>query len=87
MDFFEIIEARHSIRRFDQAVEVPPEAVERLLSAAQLAPNAGNPHWNYSSTPTASQNTAPGTLSAGRSATRAPSFSAGTSRWSNFLTQ
>jgi len=48
MDFFEIIEARHSIRRFDQAVEVPPEAVERLLSAALLAPNAGNRQpWHF----------------------------------------
>ena len=48
MEFFEVVEARRSIRRFDPAVEVPPETVERLLSAAILAENAGNRQpWHF----------------------------------------
>ena len=48
MEFFDVIESRHSIRRFDPAVEVPPETVERLLTAAILAPNAGNRQpWHF----------------------------------------
>ena len=48
MDLFEAIEARRSVRRFDPAVEVPPETVERLLNAAILAENAGNRQpWHF----------------------------------------
>jgi len=41
MDFWEVIEARHSVRRFDRR-DVPEEMVERLLQAAIRAPSAGN---------------------------------------------
>jgi len=48
MDLFEAIESRRSIRRFDPAVDVPPETVERLLSAAILTENAGNRQpWHF----------------------------------------
>jgi len=48
MDLFEAIESRRSIRRFDPAADVPPEMVERLLSAAILAENAGNRQpWHF----------------------------------------
>jgi nitroreductase len=48
MDFWQVIESRRSIRRFDPAVDIPPETVERLLSAAILAPSAGNRQpWHF----------------------------------------
>ncbi|MBN1136628.1 MAG: nitroreductase family protein [Anaerolineae bacterium] len=48
MDFFETIESRRSVRRFDPAVEVPPETVVRLLNVAILAPSAGNRQpWHF----------------------------------------
>lgn len=48
MDLFEAIEARRSIRRFDPAVEVPPETVEKLLRAAIMAPTGGNRQpWHF----------------------------------------
>jgi len=48
MDFWQVIESRRSIRRFDPAADVPPERVERLLSAAILAENAGNRQpWHF----------------------------------------
>ena len=48
MEFFEVVEARRSIRRFDPGVEVPPETVEHLLNAAILAENAGNRQpWHF----------------------------------------
>ena len=48
MDFWQVIESRRSIRRFDPAADVPPEMVERLLSAAILAENAGNRQpWHF----------------------------------------
>jgi nitroreductase len=48
MDFWQVIEARHSVRRFDPAVEIPPDVVERLLNAAILAPTAGNRQpWHF----------------------------------------
>lgn len=48
MDFWELIEKRHSIRHFDPAVDVPAETVERLLQAAILAPSAGNRQpWHF----------------------------------------
>jgi nitroreductase len=42
MDFWQVIEARRSVRRFDTQRDVPPEMVERLLQAAIRAPSAGN---------------------------------------------
>ncbi len=42
MDFWEAVEKRHSVRRFDVDRDVAPEIVERILSAAILAPSAGN---------------------------------------------
>jgi len=48
MDFWEVLEARHSVRDFESSVEVPPEAVERLLQAARQAPSAGNRQpWHF----------------------------------------
>ena len=48
MDLFEVIEARRSIRRFEPGVEVPAEAVERLLRAAVMAPTGGNRQpWHF----------------------------------------
>jgi len=42
MDFWETIERRHSVRRFNADHDVAPEIVERILRAALLAPSAGN---------------------------------------------
>ena len=48
MDFWEVLEQRHSVRQFDPAVDVPPELVDRLLAAAILAPSAGNRQpWHF----------------------------------------
>jgi nitroreductase len=48
MDFWEVLEERHSVRAFDTSVEVPPETVERLLRAAIRAPSAGNRQpWHF----------------------------------------
>ena len=42
MDFWQALEARHSVRAFDRARDVPPSMVTRLLEAAIRAPSAGN---------------------------------------------
>lgn len=42
MDFWNVVERRHSVRSFDQNRDVPPEMVTRLLQAAIHAPSAGN---------------------------------------------
>jgi nitroreductase len=42
MDFWETVEKRHSVRRFDVDHDVAPEIVERILRAATLSPSAGN---------------------------------------------
>ena len=48
MDFWEVIEARYSVRQFDPARDVTPEEVERLLWAALRAPSAGNRQpWHF----------------------------------------
>jgi nitroreductase len=48
MDFWQVIENRYSVRRFDPDLDVTPEAVERLLSAAISAPSAGNRQpWHF----------------------------------------
>ncbi len=47
MEFWEVVENRHSIRDF-RAEEVPHAVVERLLHAAALAPSAMNAQpWHY----------------------------------------
>ncbi|MDD3824966.1 MAG: nitroreductase family protein [Anaerolineae bacterium] len=48
MDFWQVLEARYSVRRFDPATDVPPETVERILQAAIRAPSAGNRQpWHF----------------------------------------
>lgn len=48
MDFWQVIQNRHSTRAFDPDVEVSPETVERLLKAAIRAPSAGNRQpWHF----------------------------------------
>lgn len=42
MDFWQALEARHSVRAFDTERDVPPEMVTKLLQAAVRAPSAGN---------------------------------------------
>jgi len=41
VDFFELIERRHSVRAF-HATPVQAEALERILRACDIAPSAGN---------------------------------------------
>jgi len=41
MEFFEVVERRHSIRAFTSAV-VEPEKLQAILEAANRAPSAGN---------------------------------------------
>ena len=48
MDFWQVVEARRSVREFDAAAEVSPEIVERILRAAVRAPSAGNRQpWHF----------------------------------------
>jgi len=48
VDFWQVVEARASIRNFDPVVGVPPETVERILQAALRAPSAGNRQpWHF----------------------------------------
>jgi nitroreductase len=42
MDFWQVIEERHSVRDFDAVHDVQPEMVQRILEAAIRAPSAGN---------------------------------------------
>jgi nitroreductase len=42
VDFWRVIEERHSVRDFDAGRDVPPEMVKRILRAAIRAPSAGN---------------------------------------------
>ncbi|MGD8790944.1 MAG: nitroreductase family protein [Anaerolineae bacterium] len=47
-DFWQVLQARRSVRHFDPDVPVPPETVERLLAAAIAAPSAGNRQpWHF----------------------------------------
>lgn len=41
MDFFEVLEKRHSVRKFKQE-KISPETVKKLLNAITSAPSAGN---------------------------------------------
>lgn len=48
MDFWQVVEERHSVRHFAPGVDVPSETVERLLEAAICAPSAGNRQpWHF----------------------------------------
>ncbi len=48
MDFWQVVEARYSVREFDPAVEVSPETVERILQVALRSPSAGNRQpWHF----------------------------------------
>ncbi len=42
MDFWQVLQARRSVRAYDQERDVPPEMVTLLLEAAIRAPSAGN---------------------------------------------
>jgi nitroreductase len=42
VDYWQVIEERHSVRNFDAGHDVPPEVVRRILEAAIRAPSAGN---------------------------------------------
>jgi nitroreductase len=48
VDFWEVVQSRHSVRAFDEDREVAPETVTRLLEAAVSAPSAGNRQpWHF----------------------------------------
>ncbi|MDO5035500.1 MAG: nitroreductase family protein [Porphyromonas sp.] len=48
MDIYELIKHRQSDRKYDTERPVPPEAVERILEAARLAPSATNSQpWHF----------------------------------------
>ena len=48
MDFWQVIEARHSVRAFDPLADVSPDDVQRILQAAICAPSAGNRQpWHF----------------------------------------
>ncbi|MGD2206940.1 MAG: nitroreductase family protein [Anaerolineae bacterium] len=48
MDFWQVLGSRYSVRDFDPTVDVPPETVEQLLTAATEAPSAGNRQpWHF----------------------------------------
>ena len=42
MDFWELIQRRHSVRAYDPDMDVLPEQVTKILQAAIEAPSAGN---------------------------------------------
>jgi nitroreductase len=48
MDFWQVVQDRYSVRRFDPTEDVSPEVVERLLEVAIRAPSAGNRQpWHF----------------------------------------
>jgi nitroreductase len=48
VDFWQVVEARTSVRDFDPSGGVSPEIVERILQAAIQAPSAGNRQpWHF----------------------------------------
>jgi nitroreductase len=48
VDFWEVVESRHSVRAFDQERDVPAETVTKLIQAAVRAPSAGNRQpWHF----------------------------------------
>jgi nitroreductase len=42
MEFWEVLRARHSVRRYDPDADVPKEMVRQIINAALEAPSAGN---------------------------------------------
>jgi len=47
-DFWQVLQARHSVRHFDPGIPVSAETVDRLLQAATAAPSAGNRQpWHF----------------------------------------
>ena len=48
MDFFEVVNSRHSIRYFQKDEKIPDEDVHRILETAIKAPSAGNRQsWDF----------------------------------------
>lgn len=48
MDFWQVVERRHSVRSYDPKTDVPQESVEKLLAAALRAPTGGNRQpWHF----------------------------------------
>lgn len=48
MDFWQVVESRHSTREFDRRYDVDPDLVERILQSAIQAPSAGNRQpWHF----------------------------------------
>ncbi len=48
MEFWDVLEARRSVREFDDSEDVPRESIERLIEAAILAPTAGDRQpWHF----------------------------------------
>jgi len=48
LDFWQVIEARRSIRSYETGLDVPPSLVNRILNAAIRAPSAGNRQpWHF----------------------------------------
>jgi nitroreductase len=48
VDFWEVVQSRHSVRAFDQGREVASETVTTLIEAAVSAPSAGNRQpWHF----------------------------------------
>jgi nitroreductase len=48
VDFWQVVERRHSVRDFDATVDVSPETIDRILQAAVRAPSAGNRQpWHF----------------------------------------
>ncbi|HNS50140.1 MAG TPA: nitroreductase family protein [Anaerolineae bacterium] len=48
MDFWQVVELRHSVRSYDPDADVPQETVEKLLAAALRAPTGGNRQpWHF----------------------------------------
>ena len=48
MDFWKVLPSRHCVRSFDPGKEIPDDKVEKILSAAKMAPSAGNAQdWEF----------------------------------------
>jgi nitroreductase len=48
MDFWQVVQTRHSVRAFDTRHDIAPEIVRRILEAAVQAPSAGNRQpWHF----------------------------------------
>lgn len=48
MEFYEVVEKRHSLRNYDPMRKVPREIIERILNAGRMAPSAvNNQPWRF----------------------------------------